>query len=122
MKINWENIDPQNRKIIQKVTDDFFRNSKISPKLEVSFHFITPQAIKSLNQKYRKKNAPTDVLSFPLWPDLKSMPQKSAVHLGDIFICHEILEENAQKYRISADEELKKITIHSLNHLIGKHH
>ena len=34
MKINWENIDPQNRKIIQKVTNDFFRNSKISHKIE----------------------------------------------------------------------------------------
>lgn len=122
MKINWENIDSQNRKIIQKVTNDFFENLKISPELEVSFHFLSPSAIKSLNQKYREKNESTDVLSFPLWPNLKSIPQKGVVHLGDIFICPEILEQNAQKYQTLVDQELKKIIHHSLNHLIGKHH
>ena len=122
MKIDFENIDSQNRKIIQKVTDDFFRNSKISSKLEVSFHFLKTTEIKALNKKYRKKNIPTDVLSFPLWPDLKSIPPKGAIHLGDIFICPEILAQNAQRYETSVDQEIEKIIHHSLKHLIGKHH
>lgn len=122
MKINWENIDLKSKKIIQKAVDDFFRNLKISSETEISFHFLKSTEIKALNIKYRKLNTPTDVLSFPLWPDLKSLPQKGIIHLGDIFICPEIVTENAEKWQIPYEKELEKITVHSLNHLIGKHH
>lgn len=122
MKIDWENIGLKSQKIIQKMTDDFFKNLEISPQTQVSFHFLTPLKIKILNKKYRRQNQPTDVLSFPLWPNLKKAPKTTGIHLGDVFICSEIVKQNALQEQISYEQELKKIVDHSLKHLIGQHH
>lgn len=122
MKINWENIDLESQKIIKKTTDDFSNNLKIPEKSQVSYHFLKPSEIQTLNKTYRKIDKPTDVLSFPLWPNLKKIPPKINSLLGDIFICPEILKENAENYKVSYKQELAKITEHSLNHLIGRHH
>lgn len=122
MKIDWESIDLKSQKIIQKTTDDFFKNREISSQTQVSFHFLTPLKIKILNKKYRHENRPTDVLSFPLWPNLKKAPKTTAVHLGDVFICPEIMKQNALSKQVSVEQELEKIVDHSLKHLIGQHH
>jgi probable rRNA maturation factor len=78
-----------------------------------SLAFIDKEEIKKLNKKYRRKNKPTDVLSFLL---------DERQYLGEIIICPEIIVENAKKYGISTRKEMMKVFVHGILHLLGYDH
>ena len=67
--------------------------------------------MKSLNYKFREKNKPTDVLSFPL---------KNKNYIGDIAISFEIINKRSKKTNFFL--ELDKMWIHGYFHLIGYDH
>ena len=71
--------------------------------------------MKDLNLKFRNKNVPTDVLSFPL-----KIKLKNKIYLGDIAISFEIINKRAKSS--SFDHELDKIWIHGYLHLLGHDH
>lgn len=79
---------------------------------EVSVVFTDNEQIKKLNKKYRKKNEPTDVLSFPLDDNL----------LGDIIISIERAREQAEEYGHSDRREISYLFVHGLLHLFGYGH
>jgi len=66
--------------------------------------------IKKLNKQYRQKNRPTDVLAF------------AYNGLGEIVICLEQVKRNAQKFNTSFKDELKRVLIHGILHLLGYDH
>ena len=103
-----------------KNPNDYFKNklrkiSKISSfkkkKQEFSILLTNNKEMKSLNYKFRKKNKPTDVLSFPL---------KSKNYIGDIAISFEIINKRSKKTNFFL--ELDKMWIHGYFHLIGYDH
>jgi len=71
----------------------------------ISIAFVSSAEIKKLNQKYRKKNKPTDVLSFKL--DEKDC-------LGEIVICPEVVKKNGDK--------IAEMLVHGILHLLGYDH
>ena len=71
--------------------------------------------MKHLNNKFRKINKPTDVLSFPL-----SIKLKSNTYIGDIAISYEIVNKRSHKSLFC--HELDKMWIHGYLHLIGYDH
>ena len=78
--------------------------------------FLTNNArMKKLNNKFRKVNKPTDVLSFPL-----KIKKKSNIYLGDIAISYEIVNKRSKKSLF--DYELDKMWIHGYLHLSGHDH
>jgi probable rRNA maturation factor len=79
----------------------------------LSLAFINKSEIKKLNKKFRKKNKATDVLSFEL---------SEKGYLGEIVICPEVVKENAKKYGVSAKEEMLKVFVHGILHLLGYDH
>ena len=102
---------------------------------EVSVLFCNNRYIKSLNAQYRNRDEPTDVLSFPLGeppPGLKAeVPLRKTVSgggrsscylAGDIVISLDALEENARFFKVSEDEELRRLLIHGILHLTGEDH
>lgn len=80
---------------------------------EVSILLADNEAIKELNKKYRKIAKPTDVLSFPMEDDEL---------LGDIVISVEKTKEQAAAFGVSFEEELSRLIIHGLLHLMGYDH
>lgn len=86
-------------------------------KEKFSLAFVSKEEIRKLNKKFRRKNKPTDVLSFEL-KQAKELPN----FLGEIVICPEVVKENAKKYGVSARYEMKKIFIHGILHLLGYDH
>ena len=82
----------------------------------LSLAFVKKEEMKNLNKKFRKKNKPTDVLSF----ELKDGSEKG--YLGEIIICPEIVKENAEKYRVSSKSEMLKVFVHGILHLCGYDH
>ncbi len=78
-----------------------------------SLAFVEEEEIKKLNKKFRNKNKPTDVLSFLL---------KENNYLGEIIICPKAVKENAKKAKKSINEEMMKVFIHGILHLLGYDH
>ena len=75
------------------------------------------KTMKELNKKFRNKNKPTDVLSFPF--DNK-MNYKKNLYLGDIAISYEIINKRSKKSNFSV--EFDKMLIHGYLHLLGYDH
>jgi probable rRNA maturation factor len=85
---------------------------------ELSVLFCNNSFIKSLNAQYRSKDEATDVLSFSLGEKGNS----GRFIAGDIVISIDALEENARFFKVSADEELRRLLVHGILHLSGKDH
>jgi len=74
--------------------------------------------IRDLNKRFRKKNKPTDVLSF----QLERNNQIKQKYLGDIIISVETARKQAHIKGVSIDKELKMLFIHACLHLLGYDH
>jgi len=96
--------------------------------LEVSLFFAEQGEIRKLNADYRGIDEPTDVLSFPMREAEEGEPIKSTVPviapqlLGDVVICREIAEKQAEEYGHSEERELVFLFTHGLLHLLGYDH
>ena len=77
--------------------------------------------MKKLNKKFRNKNKPTDVLSFPNFEkkNLRLIKQKN-FYIGDIAISYEIIKSRALKNNFQS--EFDKAWVHGFLHLIGFDH
>ena len=87
---------------------------------EVSVTFINDEAIQQLNNQYRNKNKPTDVLSFSLQEGEFGCINPDV--LGDVVISVETAQKNAQKNNLSFEQEINFLIIHGLLHLLGFNH
>ena len=78
--------------------------------------------IRKINKDYRKKNKPTDIISFAYrenpFPDIKSGMEA----LGDLYISLEKASENAKAYGATLPEEVRRLIAHGILHLIGYDH
>lgn len=91
---------------------------------EVSVTFCSPGYIQGLNREYREKDAPTDVLSFPMFEkdELSSDDMPEPVALGDIVISVPRAKEQAEELGNSFEREVSFLAIHSTLHLLGYDH
>jgi len=79
--------------------------------------------IKKLNKKFRKKNKSTDVLSFPFYEKNQlnnKIKKEKEVYLGDIII--NLSKVKNKNNKVKFQEELNKLWIHGLLHLLGHDH
>lgn len=86
--------------------------------LEVSVLFCDDAFIADLNRQYRKKNGPTDVLSFAQ----AEAKYHGARVLGDIVISLETVERNCAADRAAMRSEVRLLFCHGLLHLLGYEH
>ena len=98
---------------VEKIKEDI-----LGKQYELSFAFISKNRIKLLNKTYRKKDEPTDILSFPL-----------SKNSGEILICKEMADKKAVKFfptsqtlRGAREEYILFLVIHGMLHLKGLHH
>ena len=85
---------------------------------EISILICDDNIIKDLNNKFRLKNEPTDVLSFN--QDL--VPVDGVIYAGDIVISLNTVKKHSDTYSVTLDEELKRVLIHGILHLNGMDH
>ncbi|NAZ06735.1 MAG: rRNA maturation RNase YbeY [Thermocrinis sp.] len=84
---------------------------------ELSIVLVSDAQIRRLNKLYRNKDKPTDVLSFPIGETVKGW-----LILGDIVISVDTAKRQAQELGYSLEEELKRLLVHGLVHLLGYDH
>ncbi|MBP5402912.1 MAG: rRNA maturation RNase YbeY [Treponema sp.] len=88
---------------------------------EISVMFVNNSFIKELNRDYRNIDAPTDVLSFEADEEYEDDEGKWKSK-GDIVISIEMIDENAEYFKITSNDELKRLLVHGLLHLNGMDH
>jgi probable rRNA maturation factor len=85
---------------------------------ELSVALVNNKEIRKLNAKYRQKDYPTDVLSFPA---ANGLPINVCL-LGDVVISVEKAEEQAKERGRTLSEETITLLIHGVLHLLGYDH
>ncbi|MBR4861319.1 MAG: rRNA maturation RNase YbeY [Firmicutes bacterium] len=89
---------------------------------EISVTFVDMEEIHQLNLDYRGVDSPTDVLSFPQFDDLNDLPEDGEIALGDVVICKQKAEEQAEEFGHSFEREIMYLFVHSVLHLLGYDH
>ncbi len=100
----------------------------------VTICFVSDAEIARMNQSFRKKKGPTDVLSFPAvnrhapvslprrWRPESGHHLKSKVFLGDVAISPATARRNAKKLGRTLRSELQVLILHGVLHLLGYDH
>jgi len=83
---------------------------------DIELLIVDNKTIQKINKKFRQKDKPTDVLSFPL------QTKFSHTLLGSIIISSDFVKQKAKEYGHSQNEELSLLFIHALLHLLGYDH
>ena len=85
----------------------------------VTIQLISDARMARLNETYRHKQGPTDVLSFPAnGPRSK----RAAGYVGDIAIAPETARRNARRFSRSLPAEMRILILHGMIHLAGFDH
>ncbi|OGC35297.1 rRNA maturation RNase YbeY [candidate division WOR-1 bacterium RIFOXYB2_FULL_48_7] len=80
---------------------------------KIDLTFVDERTIHGLNEKFRQKDRPTDVLAFPM---------EESGFLGDVIISKTVAAENAKRFGVSKLNELKRLVIHGALHVLGYDH
>ena len=92
--------------------------SELNDTTEMTIRLVDPHDIQALNQTYRHKNKPTNVLSFPA-----DIPDEVGINLlGDIIICPSVVEKEALEQEKKIDAHWAHMVVHGVLHLLGYDH
>lgn len=81
---------------------------------EINFIFCSDEHLLGINRQYLDHDTYTDIITF----DYSKEDVKQPVS-GDIFISVERVKENAEKFSKSFENELQRVIIHGVLHLLG---
>lgn len=85
---------------------------------ELTIRIVNAEESQQLNNAYRHKNSPTNVLSFPF-----DVPDGIELNLlGDIVICADVVEQEAREQHKALQAHWAHMTIHGCLHLLGYDH
>jgi len=102
---------------LEKVVEKLEKLERLKPE-QISIVIVGDQGIKTLNQKYRKKNEVTDVLSF-VQSDIEAKYRlTNDQYLGEIFIDFRQAERQAENIK----DEILSLLVHGYLHLKGYTH
>ncbi len=87
------------------------KNDILGKKYSLSIAYVSESKSRKINKKYRKKDKPTNVLSFPL--------SKTE---GEILLCKNLIKKEAKNFDKTFKEFLIFLVIHGMLHLKGLKH
>jgi len=124
IEINNESAIAVDETVLQRLTDFNLAQLHVSPDAEVAIVLVDEGAMEALHVQWMDEPGPTDVLSFPmdeLRPGSAENPTPPGL-LGDIVLCPQVAEAQAQTAGHSLMDELILLTTHGLLHLLGFDH
>jgi probable rRNA maturation factor len=78
--------------------------------------------VRRLNGTYRRKDAPTNVLSFPYQPPPGSAGSEGPRYLGDVVLAAETIAREAAERDVAPLDHVRHLVVHGLLHLLGHDH
>ncbi|MFT4260540.1 rRNA maturation RNase YbeY [Microbacterium sp.] len=124
IEINNESAIDIDETVLQRLTDHNLAQMHVSPDAEVAIVLVDEGAMEALHVQWMDEPGPTDVLSFPmdeLRPGTEDRPTPPGL-LGDIVLCPQVAEAQAQTAGHTLMDELILLTTHGLLHLLGFDH
>ena len=94
---------------------------------DIGVFLTTNKTIQRYNKKYRHKDAPTDILSFPYHSDIRPGQRIVALepedkNLGDIIISLEYVRDHAPEWGRNFHHHLVALLAHGIAHLLNYDH
>jgi probable rRNA maturation factor len=129
--LSYARLKADIRKIFNEAINQFiaqFSNSvKNKAIFEVNIQFASDAYIATLNQRFRGKNKPTNVLSFPEYPSMKFIKGaiktiEKNIFLGDIIVSLETCSLEAMEQNKSYKNHVLHMSLHGFLHLCGYDH
>ena len=80
----------------------------------VTVTFMSPARMRSLNRRTFGRDRPTDVIAF-------SLPHTDEL-VGDVYVCPTVARRSARRFEISPREELLRLVVHGILHVLGHDH
>ncbi|HHM23457.1 MAG TPA: rRNA maturation RNase YbeY [Bacteroidetes bacterium] len=103
---------PLSERELKKIVREILQQENLELDGEIRFIFTDDEYIRQLNREFLKHDYATDVISFPLEADDDYLD-------GEIYISRERAEEQAKERGLPVQEELWRLVIHGLLHLLG---
>lgn len=79
---------------------------------EITYIFCSDEHLLTINQQFLQHDDYTDIITFPYH-------EGGQVISGDIFISIDRVKENAGRFQVDVNEELRRVMIHGVLHLVG---
>lgn len=100
---------------VLQITPSLFNNPK---KIEITIRLVDEQESAQLNEQYRHKSGPTNILSFPT----ENLSNAISHYLGDLLICVPLVFKEATEQNKMLVAHWAHLTIHGVLHLLGYDH
>ena len=81
----------------------------------LSLAFVGARRMRSLNRGYFGNDRPTDVIAF-------GFRSPGAPVVGDVYVCAEVGAQNARRFGVSPRQELLRLIVHGVLHVLGHDH
>lgn len=124
IEVNNESTIAVDESVLQRLSAFILDAMHVHPDAELAIVLVDEAAMEQLHLQWMDEPGPTDVLSFPmdeLRPGTDDMPTPAGL-LGDIVLCPQVAEIQAESAGHSTLEELLLLTTHGLLHLLGFDH
>ena len=112
---------------ISKLAHFVLSGQDVPENTQVSVSFVTNEEIANLNETYRKRQGPTDVLSFECdsiesagWEQVSESDEPYC--LGDIIIAPDVALAQTKEFGTTFEQEINLLVVHGLLHLCGYDH
>ena len=116
-----QNKDYQiNNNLIEKLNNVFLIicNEERLSHCSINLKIVNDQEMEELNNRFRKKNSSTNVLSFTNEDISKNVTR----NLGDVAINYEYVKREAKEYNKTFDNHMIHMLIHGIYHILGFGH
>ena len=93
--------------------------------VEISVRLTSDEQVRALNSKWRGKDKPTNVLSFPMAEDYELQQENVAgkeLLLGDIILARGVCESEAADKGVTIEDHAAHLIVHGTLHLLGCDH
>jgi probable rRNA maturation factor len=107
---------PVARSVVAEIARRALRAEKVRDAL-ISVTFVDTATIARLNRTHLGHAGPTDVISF----QFKRLKRSDPV-IGDVYICPKVARQNAAERNSGAREEIARLVIHGVLHVLGHDH
>ncbi|MBJ9952322.1 MULTISPECIES: rRNA maturation RNase YbeY [unclassified Acinetobacter] len=110
------------RAYLKKVIETTLRHIEVDQNCEIGIACVDHDESHQLNFEYRKKDKPTNVLSFPSDIPEEVLPLLDALPLGDLIICIPVVLQEAIEQQKTPIEHFTHMLVHGTLHLMGYDH
>jgi probable rRNA maturation factor len=124
IEVNNESAIAVDEAALQRLSVYALESMHVHPEAELAIVLVDEAAMEQLHVQWMDEPGPTDVLSFPmdeLRPGTEDMPSAAGL-LGDVVLCPQVAQAQAETAGHSLMDELLLLTTHGILHLLGFDH